>query len=155
MHSLTFQRATIKDCDTLCKIELRCFQKDGFNKQQFRYLLQKAKAITFIAYWDKKIAGYGMLLLPRHPKPARLYSMAILPEYQGKGIASNLLKYLIKISRKHYYSEIRLEVSVTNQKAVNLYHAIGFVEIEFLPSYYQDKTDGVRMKYQLSNTQDQ
>lgn len=60
-----------------------------------------------------------------------LHHFGILPEYQGRGLASTLLeKSLIFVRAKGY--QVKLEVHNTNVKAISLYKKFGF---EYLGDY--------------------
>jgi ribosomal protein S18 acetylase RimI-like enzyme len=60
-----------------------------------------------------------------------LHHFGILPEFQGKGLASFLLDAsLLHVKRKGY--QVKLEVHQSNTKAINLYKKHGF---EYLGDY--------------------
>jgi mycothiol synthase len=52
--------------------------------------------------------------------------LAILPEYQGKGLGSNLLRAGIKIGFDNSYEDCMLTVNVENENALKLYFKEGF-----------------------------
>lgn len=59
--------------------------------------------------------------------------LAILPEYQGKGLGRNLLRALIDFGKKNAYKKISLSVNGENERAKSLYIEEGFKEvIEFV-----------------------
>jgi len=153
VSALTFRQADLKDADTLLDIEAGCFKTDGFNRRQFRYLLRRAKALTLVACWDKRVVGYCLLLLPAHPRPARLYSVAVLSAYRGKGIAEQLIQRAIARMKAAGYTRLRLEVSKKNAAAQSLYRRLGFADIAELPGYYEDGGDGIRMQCDLEQSQ--
>lgn len=57
----------------------------------------------------------------------------IYEEYRNKGYANTLLKYLIE---NEEYSDITLEVKVTNEFAIKLYSNNGFKIVSTRPKYY-------------------
>ena len=74
------------------------------------------------AAWLRLIKGYGHISddIPE-------ISIAIDPEYRGKGIGSALIKHLLE-KTSDIYKTISLSVQTGNQIAVKLYKKFGFVE---------------------------
>lgn len=60
-----------------------------------------------------------------------LHHFGILPEYQGRGLANNLLEESLVFVRAKGY-QVKLEVHETNIKAISLYKKYGF---EYLGDY--------------------
>ena len=87
----SIRRATPLDKKQLLHIEDSCFTYDKITPSQMHYLLTKAKATTFVFTQETIPIGYAMMFTPKHPKPARLYSLAVLPNHQGKNIGSQLI----------------------------------------------------------------
>lgn len=147
--TITLHRATAKDKSSLLAIETSCFSTDRISPRQMHYLLTQAKAITLVALVGDQIVGYGMCLLPRPPRPARLYSLAVLPDWQGQQLARRLCERLLLELQSLNYSHCRLEVRRSQTTVQNLYLSLGFHPIDELPSYYQDQEDGLRMECKL------
>ena len=63
---------------------------------------------------------------------------------QNKGIASNLLSYII---RKNNVNKINLEVNEHNINAIKLYRKFGFRDIGTRRKYYEGKEDAIVMTY--------
>ena len=61
---------------------------------------------------------------------------------QNKGIASNLLSYVI---RKNIVNKINLEVNEHNIKAIKLYRKFGFQDVGIRKKYYNGKDDAIMM----------
>tara|TARA_R110002111_G_scaffold48396_2_gene86007 strand:- start:246 stop:704 length:459 start_codon:yes stop_codon:yes gene_type:complete len=146
----TLHRATVKDKHSLLAIETCCFSTDRISPRQMHYLLTHAKATTLMALFGSQIVGYGMCLLPRPPRPARLYSLAVLPDWRGQQLARRLCESLLLELRSLHYSRCRLEVRRSQTAVQNLYLSLGFRPIDELPSYYLDQEDGLRMECTLN-----
>jgi ribosomal protein S18 acetylase RimI-like enzyme len=149
MGDLVLRRATLSDRQALLDIEARSFSSERLSPRQMGYLLSRAKATTWLALYNDQAAGYGMVLLPAKPRPARLYSIAVSPEFRGRQIARALLNQSIQSAKQAGYGCIRLEVSVQNTAAQKLYLAFGFQPICDLPGYYEDGSSGCRMQYRI------
>lgn len=57
----------------------------------------------------------------------RLY---VRPQFRGKGIGRSLSESIIAEARKAGYKQMRLDTVPSMQKAIALYHSLGFKEIE-------------------------
>lgn len=151
MRDFLIRKATINDIDAMLVIENSCFTTDKLSKRQITYLLKKAKAICLVAERKDKIVGNAICLLPAHPRPARLYSIAVLPHHQGKGIAKQFFTHLFLVLEQQRYHRCRLEVRESQLKVQALYQKLGFDNINLLPYYYQDGESAVRMEIDLSS----
>lgn len=144
-------KADIANLETLMALENACFDSERISPRQMRYLLTKAKACTWLLSVDGVAAAYAMYLLPTLPRPARLYSLAVSPKHQGQGLALKLLSTTRNSLAELGYPSMRLEVDVTNTKAVALYRQFGFKVTKTLPQYYENGHDGVQMALTLCN----
>ena len=59
-------------------------------------------------------------------------------EYRKKGIGTSLINFCINNCIKNGYPKFKLQVAVTNEKAINLYKKLGFEITEKLVNYYSD-----------------
>ncbi|WP_438862771.1 GNAT family N-acetyltransferase [Neptunicella sp.] len=141
--------ANLADAKTLSLIEQQCFVTDQIPPRQMRYLLNKAKAQTWLMELDGQIVGYCMALMPNHPRSARLYSIAVLAEYRGKRIANQLIEAMLRELKQRGYSKVRLEVRCSQHKVQSLYQQFGFVTVAELAEYYADNESAFRMEKAL------
>ena len=58
---------------------------------------------------------------------ARIFSVAVAPSYQGKGVGNSLLQYGMAYLHKQRVTKVRLEVRPENGPALHLYAQAGFV----------------------------
>lgn len=58
---------------------------------------------------------------------AFLTRIAVLPQYEGKGYGTQLLKRIEEIAFEAGMKYMRLEVNKTNERAMNLYNKMGYV----------------------------
>lgn len=85
-----------------------------------------SKYASEIILWDNKLCGYWSVESTR--AEIHLHQLLILPEYQGRGIGSYLLKSLIDRSLDDNIL-IRLQV-FRESEARKLYIRMGFVQID-------------------------
>ena len=141
--------ATTKDISSILYIENCCFTSDQISYRHLKYLLTTGKSLVLIAEVSSKIIGYCIYLHPKLPKPARVYSVAVLQEWQGNGIAQKLMAHGIRKMATLGYPRVRLEVRARDLKTQKIYSKLGFQSISKLPSYYSDNADGIRMELLL------
>jgi len=55
-----------------------------------------------------------------------IHLFGLLPEYQGKGLAKEMLKAAIFIAKKNKKKSVRLDAISTNIEAIRVYEAFGF-----------------------------
>ncbi|MCB1156684.1 MAG: ribosomal protein S18-alanine N-acetyltransferase [Leptospiraceae bacterium] len=132
------------DLDSLVEVENKAFPSDRFTRRNFRYLLSKGNTLTFVFEEDKKVLAYGMLLFHSGTSLARLYSIAVVPEAQGKGIAKEMLKNLEAEARERDCISMRLEVRKDNAKAIEVYEKNGYKKFGSILEYYEDGMEALR-----------
>lgn len=141
--------ANLGDLESLIAIEKRAFELDRFSRRTFRYLLSKANAITIIDEVDGKVAGYAMLLFNTGTSLARLYSLAVDPDWQGKGIGRALMQAMEETALARGFVTMRLEVRADSKNARTLYESQGYRQIGTVESYYEDGMQAVRYEKRL------
>jgi len=132
--------ANKEDINELLNIEEALFTNDSsaLSKASFSYHLKKN--IIYKIEVDKKIVAYTLWL--KRKNYYRLYSLAILKQFQGKGLGKSLLEFSLDNLEKDIFE---LEVRVGNLPAIKLYEKFGFIKIKILESFYDDE-DGVKMR---------
>lgn len=79
----------------------------------------------------------------------RIFSLAVHPEYQNRGIGSALLTAIIDVFRGMGVSEIMLEVRVGNVKAKRFYERHGFYTTGIMEKYYNDGENAYMMSLKI------
>lgn len=144
--AIKVREAQLADLPALNALEADSFPSDQLSPRQMRYLLVRAKARVLVATDNDRVLAYAALLLPAHPRPARLYSLAVQADVQGRGIAGRLLTRLLQIANQNGYLRIRLEVRASAERTQALYRRFGFETISHVPDYYEDGEDALRME---------
>ena len=78
-----------------------------------------------------------------------MFSIAVLPGYQGSGIGKQILDYTIEFGRMRKSERISLEVLKSDKRLIQYYVKAGFKITEELPEYYSKIEDGLKMILQL------
>ena len=83
---------------------------------------------------------------------ATLMDIGVAKNWRGKGLGRELIKHFLLQCNKQQALDAWLEVRVSNDQAINLYHSIGFETIETRKDYYplaDGKEDAFIMKIEL------
>lgn len=131
-----FRPALNSDIKALLKIENESFDEFRLSKASFYYHIKR----NFLyVYEDEKGEILGYILVFNHLKIPRIYSLAISKNARGFGLGNEFMKFITS-----KFKNLRLEVNVNNQKAINLYTKFGFLISKTLPNYYEN-SDGFEM----------
>src|SRR5690606_5922434 len=103
-------------------------------------------AHVYVCVLNHQLIGYVLLLTRSNSRIWCLYSIAIAPEARGNGLGKALFEFAIHTAKQHGASALSLEVKTTNKAAIKLYEKYDFAVVDLLPGYYDDGTDGYRMR---------
>ena len=148
-HKVVLRKAVLDDISCILGIEEKSFLTDQLSAKQIRYLVSSQTARTWVATVDKQVVAYGVFLLKKHIAAARLYSLAVSPDYQRRGIAKKLIEQGVNYLTSQGYYACFLEVRASHSHSQALYNKLGFAVVKTLPAYYQDGEAALGMKLRL------
>ena len=135
--------ATIRDLNSLRKLEHTCFEKDAWPLFDLIAVLTFPDVVRLKAVEDNQMIGF----VAGDPRPSQGFSwiatIGVLPEYQRKGIGRALLlacELQLKTPR------VRLSVRASNQAAINLYEQEGYRTTDIWKAYYNDGENAIVME---------
>lgn len=140
--------AGLNDLDFLETLEKRCFplaiQSD---RRSLRLSLNSKSQEVWLAELEEDgvLISVGAMILHIHPKSIRIYSIAVLPEHQGKGAGDILLRHAISTAHHRGLEQVSLEADSGNESLVRWYSKHGFIIERTLPDYYSPGTHAVKM----------
>ena len=141
MPKITIRNVEICDRDIIVSLKKQLATDSPFLPYDSKDHLHD---LTIIKKWRKfkyhydllevngRVVGY--LLFQRFTPPLGYISLGILSEFQGKGYGSLLIDNVILRAIEQRFKELALLVSITNTKALALYHRYGFEIKEELTS---------------------
>jgi ribosomal protein S18 acetylase RimI-like enzyme len=141
--------ANIADVPDLVAIENACFDTDRISARSFRGLVTRATAATLVVESGGTPAGYAMLLFRKGTAMARLYSIAVAPQFSGQGLGQRLIEAAEKEAFRRGKMLLRLEVRADNLNAIRLYRRLGYRPIGRYLDYYADHADALRFEKTL------
>ncbi|MEM3577379.1 MAG: ribosomal protein S18-alanine N-acetyltransferase [Candidatus Bathyarchaeia archaeon] len=137
---ITVEDASLRHLDRLYEIEIKCFEKEAFTKQQIASLLANYNAVGLIAKLNGEIVGFviGMLYADDGRIVGHILTVDVLPEHRRRGIGLRLLEEIEKIFRGKGANVSVLEVREDNIAALRLYQKLGYKRVAKLKYYYGD-----------------
>lgn len=82
-------------------------------------------------------------------------NVTVTPHWQGRGIGTFLLMYMMTVAKQIKFYRVSLEVRVSNQGAQRLYERLGFQVIRRKINYYENNhEDALEMAQILGRKQD-
>jgi ribosomal protein S18 acetylase RimI-like enzyme len=103
-----------------------------------------------IAEKDGVIAGSALLLMNLAHKRARIYSLAVLPQFRGLKIGVALVKRMELLSREQGITKLTLEAKLEDSNVNHFYRALGYIPRKIIPDYYGPKRDATYFVKMLS-----
>lgn len=112
---------------------------------------EKDRLYLVIRREDKLLAFIGSTFDER-TRDAHITNIAVLPEYQNRGLGRFLLGVMIKKAQKLNYHSVSLEVRVSNANAQKLYRDLNFEQTGIKRGYYfGDHEDAADMTLYLDD----
>ena len=146
--SLTIRKSSIDDLSFLEKLEETSFSEfQRTSRRNLRLSLSSPFQEVWIAEYDEKEVGAVVLFV--YKKSLRIYSLATLPNYQGKGIGRFLVEHSIQLGIGRKLDKIILEADATNKTLIDWYQKQQFKITKTVKDYYEIGADCVKMKYPL------
>lgn len=149
--SVTIEDASIRHLDRLYEIEIECFEREAFTKQQIAHLLTDYNSVSLVAKVNGEIVGFiiGMIYLERNSLTGHILTIDISRIHRQKGTAQKLLQEIEKIFTEKGVKACRLEVREDNIAALRLYQKFGYKKVAKLKNYYGN-AHGIYLKKDLT-----
>ncbi|NLO79854.1 MAG: ribosomal protein S18-alanine N-acetyltransferase [Xanthomonadaceae bacterium] len=126
------RRMTADDLDTVIEIERRAYPFP-WTPGIFRDCLRVGYG-AWVCLLGERIVGYA--LMSSGGGEAHLLNLCVDPDYQRRGLGRLLLEHVLRQAGRTGADQIFLEVRPSNVAALQLYHAMGFIEVGRRKGYY-------------------
>lgn len=101
--------------------------------------LKRNPNTSFTAYEDGRLAG--AILCGHDGRRGYIYHTAVLPEYQGRGIASGLVRAAVEALKEEGITRVCLNVMETNEQGKTFWLNRGWEKKDFLGFYSRAITE--------------
>jgi ribosomal protein S18 acetylase RimI-like enzyme len=146
---LDLRPASLADVDALADLEKRAFRGDRISRRGFRRFVRSPNAALVVAEEDGVLAGYALVLFREGSGIARLYSIAVAPQFAKRGLGSALLSAAEDAAIARDRIAMRLEVHENNAKAIARYRKAGYNLFGRHFQYYADRGHALRFEKRL------
>ena len=132
---------------------------ENYSTYFFLELYERYPETFIVAEVAGEIAGYIMCRIETGlpdfgllgiTKRGHVISIAVLPEYQRKGIGEALMREAMIAMRQYKAKDCYLEVRVSNSQAINMYKKLNFETSRTVHGYYADGEDAAIMTRKLA-----
>ena len=129
---VVFRDMALEDVPAVNALEQRLFPADAWPLEMFLAELSQPETRRYsVAESGGEIVGYAGLMCIE--PIADVQTIAVVPEFEGRGIGSALLTRLIDEARRRRAADVLLEVREDNPRAQQLYVRFGFEQIHVRP----------------------
>lgn len=138
------------DIPALLPLERAIFPESPWSAAQFREELSGVPKTRryLVAHEGGVIIGYGGIALAG--EVADIHTIAVIPEYRNRGIATELLDRLESWAIAKGVTALMLEMREGNREAQPLYESRGYRTIARRPDYYGPGIHALVMRRDLS-----
>ena len=148
---IIFKKAAGKDIPVLLEIEKSVSGKRTYSpmltKEEWLEALKK-NTMIYLLEMSSKIVGEVSYKI-KSSDHAYIDGLVVMPEFQGKGIAREAMKILLKKLKS--FKRIDLVTHPENEIAVNLYKSLGFATKKVIENYFGDGEPRLLLVFTKSN----
>lgn len=134
------------DISQVIAIETQSFD-NPYPIEILNFLYEKYQNTFLVIEQGGTILGYIAGILSW--REGHIISLAILPTWRRKNLATRLVQELCSIMKRHGKKRVKLEVRVSNKSAIKLYKSLDFEKQKIVKNYYENGEDAVLMKKHL------
>lgn len=119
----------------IAQLEKLCFN-DPWSENSIASELDNSLSLWLVALEGDNVIGYvgSQTVLGE----TDMMNIAVHPDHRKQGIGTALIVGLIGALERKGSHSLMLEVRVSNQQAISVYHALGFVEVGRRKNYYRN-----------------
>jgi len=130
---------TTSDIPAVTRIERASFSTVWPSDAFYNELSTNKLAHYFVGRFDHRVVGYGGLWVIL--EDSHVTTLAVDPEYRGRGFGEVLLLRLIDEAIERDAAWMTLEVRESNAVAQRLYRKYGFTTVTMRTGYYSDDNE--------------
>ncbi|WP_428381156.1 GNAT family N-acetyltransferase [Nevskia ramosa] len=144
------RRGSLADVEAVLALEA-LFPSDRMSRRSVRRFLSVPSAQLLIAEdTNADVVGNLVWLRRKGGHAARIYSVVVAPAARGQRWGERLVAAMETAAAASGCARATLEVRADNIAARALYAKLGYREVQTLPGYYDDGSDGLRLSKTLS-----
>jgi ribosomal-protein-alanine N-acetyltransferase len=137
------------DLDWVVQLEQLCYPLP-WSRRGLKLSLHNGLGFVFC---DRQDVPLGYCFVQTAADEVELLNFAVAPQYRRQGVGRDALISLLRRFDNVRFAQMFLEVRLSNQAAIRLYHQVGFNEIGVRSGYYRNpggsREDALLMAYTL------
>jgi len=126
-------------------VENACFPDEKLSRRSLRRFVNKDQHYLLIDLYKLELQGALVYIIYKHS--LRIYSVGIMPKYQGQGLGKVLVNYAKYKATELSKSKVTLEC---RDNLVPFYYKLGFTKTKLLKNYYNNGDDAWKMVLKIS-----
>jgi len=144
-----FRAAGPTDINALEHLENRVFDGDRLSRRSLAAYIRSPAVAMIVVELAGEFAGYALLAFRKGSPTARLYSIALRPEFSGRGLGEALMHQCEAAARAQECKRLELEVRPDNAAAIRLYARMGYHHFGDYEDFYEDGAEAFRFRKAL------
>lgn len=142
-----------KDVTELLQLETTCFNPKLYSslltKSTVTHLIGRANGFILINKQQDRLAGYAQITFRSNLTAGRFYSLAVHPDFQGKGVANLLFKSVEQTCQALGADTVLLEIREDNKALRYRYEKFGYKPYRRVKDYYPDGCAAIKMQRKI------
>ncbi len=138
--TLELRKLELRDLNAIELIERESYPTP-WSRSMFAGELAKPSSLSLGAFDAESGALVGYLVISRYVDAWHVMNVAVLQSRRRQGVARALLDRLFEVTASDERRGYTLEVRVSNEGAIKLYEAMGFVSRGVRRGYYTDNRE--------------
>ncbi len=135
-----------RDIADIAYIEQQCFSTP-WSDAQIRS--SEDSTIFFLAKVQNQTVGYGGMYTVLDE--GYVTNIGVLPDFRHQGIGRKIVEALIDFSIQRELSFLSLEVRISNEAAISLYHSLGFEVVGVRKNFYSHPIEDAKIMTRYFN----
>lgn len=160
LQGFKFRHWKFGDIPEIIRVNRRCLP-ENYSRRTFLGLWNKYKDLLFLCFDEEQASSVAYIIVKmdkgssffeeKEVLKGHIFSLAVLPKYRRRGIASVLLSLSLRRMEGKNGKEIFLEVRKSNTPAISLYEKFNFSIVGTVPGYYADGETSMIMAVRTKN----
>jgi ribosomal-protein-alanine N-acetyltransferase len=144
-NNILIEEMSLNHLDSISSILKNSFD-DFWNYDILKSEILSDNSKYIVAILNEEIIGFAGIKIIFDT--ADIMNIVIKKSFRGKGFGKLLFNNLLALCKDNNLSTINLEVSSSNNTAINLYKSFGFSSIDIRKNYYKN-SDAIIMQLKL------
>ena len=134
------RKLELRDLGAIERVERESYPTP-WSRSMFAGELAKPSSLSVGAFDAESGELVGYLVISRYVDAWHVMNLAVTESYRRRGVARTLLDHLFELTAADERRGYTLEVRVSNEGAIKLYEAMGFVARGVRRGYYTDNRE--------------